>query len=106
MGSVTLRTSQTSKGTHMFTSWSDARCTYSIAMVNLGSNPISKLEIVSALNSANLGDYMFYYNSGYFLSKFNLKYYLGTIQTASVEWNFDYDSARKGELGGTQKSGS
>ncbi len=106
MGSVTTRTSQTSRGIHVLSPVNGAVSDYSLTTINLGSNSISKLEVVSSLNSFNIAHAMYYYHYAY-TSKYNPKLYLGSaIQTTSSDWNNDYDSARQNLLGGVEKSGS
>ncbi len=63
--------------------------------LNLGSNPISKLEVASALNTVNIGIYMFGYDTSTYPRKFNLKVYIGTPQTLGRGWNIDTQSGIK-----------
>jgi len=111
MGKVTVRTSFTSRSFVGLSPYNDDKYIYSLLMINLGNNPLSKIEIVSALNSFNLGRefYTFYYANR--ASKYNPKLYLGTIQTASVNWNADIQylgqtDPQNPSLGAAQKSGS
>ena len=62
---------------------------YGMAQLNLGSNFISKLEVVSGLNAINLGTYTYHYNSNNCTTKYNPKIYLGTFQTIAAGWNYD-----------------
>ncbi len=75
---------------------------YTTGQINLGSNPISKLEIVSSLNSFNLGRMMYHYNYTVCTQKYNLKVYFGTIQSVNESWNWDNNMG----LSADQKSGS
>ncbi len=87
-------------------SWNDKNYTYTICAINLGSNPIGSLEIVSSLNSFNLARYQYHFNYPYCTQKYNPKVYFGTIQTTSTEWLYDNDPARKNLAQGSEKSGS
>ncbi len=106
MLSSQVRSSLTSQGYLTISPWIDQLWTYSLAQINLGSNPIGSLEIVSALNSFNLGRSMLHYHSPSRTAQYNPKVYLGAVQSVSPEWNYDYDENRKGELRDPQKSGS
>jgi len=83
--------------------WVDAVNPNSIIQVTLGSNFISSLEIVSALNSLNLAVNQYHYNFGNCLKKYAPKVYLGTVQTTSIQWNLDN---QKGLTADPEKSGS
>ncbi len=106
MGSVNIRTSQTSRGIHAQSPIDGAVNIYTLTTINLGNNPLSKLEIVSSLNSFNLASAMYYYSSNGYPQKYNPKLYLSAFQTVSPEWNSDYDTARKNLAQGVEKSGS
>ncbi len=110
MGLNTSRTNQTSRGIFIFSPWIDSTKKYSYAQLLIGSNPIGSLEIVSALNSFNLGSHQYHYNIYNCVVKYNPKVYLGTIQTASTNWNADLQKDQKNSLGNlpgeAQKSGS
>ena len=54
-----------------------------------GSNPLSKLEVVSLLNIPSQAHEMYYYNTVSCPAKYNPKVYLGTTQTIAIQWNFD-----------------
>ncbi len=101
-----VRRVYTARGQEAISPWNDSRNTYSVLMINLGNNFISKLEIVSALNSFNIGRWEYYYADSNCPQKYNPKVYFGTIQTLGNSWNSDSDSARKGPLQGGEKSGS
>ena len=88
-GGEPLRYGFTSRGFAFLQSWNDASYTYSILQLNLGSNPISKLEVASALNTLNLGRAMFYYGYDINTKKYNPRVYLGTPTTSAYSWNFD-----------------
>ncbi len=110
MGQVTSRNSQNSRGMFAVSPYRGNVSLYEISNINLGSNFIAKLEIVSALNSFNLTWDQYHFNHNNCTTKYNPKVYLGTIQTASNTWNYDL---QKGQTNGlpnlvpeTQKSGS
>ena len=88
-GGAPLRYDYTAPGYCALSSWNDATYTYSILQLNLGSNPISKIEVVSTLNTLNLGRAMYYFYYKYRLPKYNIKVYIGTSQTIAIQWNFD-----------------
>ncbi len=110
MGQVTNRTGLTSHGFVGLSPWSDSKYTYSVLQINLGSNFIAKLEIVSALNSFNLALQMYHFNYVNCTSKYNPKLYLGAFQTTSENWDLDYQDPTKVDQkwagSGNQKSGS
>ncbi len=110
MLSVTTRQGQTSRGFLIFEPWIDEKCKYSVMQLIHGSNLIQNLEIVSALNSFNLSSYMFMYGYGACTEKYNPKVYLGTVQSVSNRWNYDYQDPQKVHpfwvSDGYEKSGS
>ncbi len=110
MGKVTSRTSQTSRAVDGMTAWINPDSTYSVFQLNIGSNPNSKLEIVSALNSFNLANRMFQFYYPSFISKYNPKVYFGTIQSVADSWQNDVQTGQTNGLpdlpGGSEKSGS
>ncbi len=102
MGQVTIRTSYTSRGILGLAPYSGNYSSYEICNINLGSNPLSKIEIVSALNSINLGRWEYLYNHVCCPQKYNPKLYLSAFQSMAPQWNYDNNSGLSGE----QKSGS
>ncbi|HBD06488.1 MAG TPA: hypothetical protein DCY93_03655, partial [Firmicutes bacterium] len=106
MGTVNLRNEQTSRGWVSFSPWNEAKYNGSILQLTLGNNFISSLEIVSALNSLNLAHCQYHYNLISCTKKFNPKLYLGTIQTASTNWNYDIQNGLPELPDTSQKSGS
>ncbi len=106
MGIVTNRTIQTSRGFIAISPWNDSAYTYVVGMINLGNNFISKLEIVSALNSFNLAYQIYHYNHQNCPQKYNPKVYLGAIQTTARNWNYDYQTGQTNGLPAPEKSGS
>ncbi len=55
----------------------------------MGSNFMANLEVVSTLNTLNLGRSMFYYGYDINTKKYNPKVYLGTPQVLGTGWNGD-----------------
>ncbi len=111
MGKVNIRTSYTSRGFVGLSSYNDVNFTYSVLMINLGSNPLSKIEIVSSLNSFNLERELYTYYYANRTKKYNPKVYLGAIHTAAKNWISDIQNGQKNGLpnlaaGTQQKSGS
>ncbi len=106
MGDVKGITSETSRALYGLSPWNWGSYIYSVTQLNLGSDSISSLEIVSVLNSFNIGTNQYHYNQTNCTQRYNPKVYFGTIQTTAENWNFDYDSARENLQNGAQKSGS
>ncbi len=86
MGQVTTRTRLTSRGRFAISPWGIAYDSYWYDQINKGNNSISRLEVVSALNSFNLAMYQYHYNQADCPSKYNPKIYLSAFQTASTNW--------------------
>ncbi len=53
---------------------------------------MSKLEVVSSLNTLNLGVFMYAHSNTNRTKKYNPKVYLGTFQTSAHHWNYDYEN--------------
>ncbi len=110
MVSVTIRTSVTSQGFIGLSPWLGDRSIYEFCTISKGNNPLSKIEIVSALNSFNLTWDQYYYNSNNCPQKYNPKVYLSALQTVGETWIFDRQNGQKNGLPnlpeGVQKSGS
>ncbi len=106
MREVKVRSSLTSRGYLAFGPWNHSIHIYSLGQINLGSNPIGSLEIVSALNSFNYSESMWWYNGPYATQKYNPKVYSSAIHTIANGWNFDADSSRSNLGSGNEKSGS
>ncbi len=110
MREVKVRSSFTASGTLAIAPYKLVNTYYEIVNINLGSNFISKLEVVSALNSFNLANSEYHFYCDNCIPKYNPKIYLGTVQSASVNWNMD---VQKGQTNGlpslpneAEKSGS
>lgn len=58
--------------------------------MNLGTNPNSRLEIVSTLNMQLQTRYAYYYNSSICLSKYNPAVHIGPVTTMGYAWAVDY----------------
>jgi len=90
--------------------WINPDCTYVIIQLLIGSNSLSKLEVVSALNSFNLGHEMYAYYCYTRTEKYNPKVYLGAVQSMSTDWNLDEQDPTKVDekwaSNGQEKSGS
>jgi len=110
MGKVTIRTGLTSQGFIALSPWKGDNSIYEYSAINLGNNPNSLIEIVSALNSFNLTWDQYHFNAYNCLSKYNPKVYIGAVQSVAFEWNFDNNSGLLNlpnlPLGDPQKSGS
>ncbi len=102
MEQVTNRTSFTSRGYLAFSPYTVWSSLYEVGNINLGTNPLSLLEIVSALNSFNLGPWQYQFNYLNCAEKYNPKVYLGAVQSTTYGWNKD----AQGGPGSGQKSGS
>ena len=89
-GGEPLRYGFTSRGFAFLQSWNTPSCAYSIMQLYMGSNFMANLEVVSTLNTLNLGRSMFYYGYDINTKKYNPKVYLGTTQTIGGGWNRDY----------------
>jgi len=107
---VQIRNSFTAKAKAGFGPWIANKYKYSIGQINLGNNSNSRLEIVSLLNIPNLAVDSFFYNYTNCPQKYNPKVYLGAVQSAALNWNYDQQNGQKNDLpslpGGVEKSGS
>ncbi len=110
MGDGKVRTSTTSRGILTLSSWNNPDYTYSVGQLSLGTNPNSRLEVVSLLNFFNLGRWMYHFNYPVCPTKYNSKVYLGAVQSVAFQWNHDNNLGLKNGLGdllgGVEKSGS
>ncbi len=106
MGGASVRAGLTSRGILALSPWTDTNCIYSVAMLNLGNNFISSLEIVSSLNVLNLARGTYHYNYESCLHKYNPKLYLGTIQGIAQYWNHDIQKLGSNTASDPEKSGS
>ncbi len=106
MQSVNARQSFVSRGTHSFSTWNDKNYADCILQRYLGSNPNSRLEVVSALNFSNYTRYSFCIDVNHGVEKYNPKVYFGTVQSVTELWLFDNNSGLKSELRDQEKSGS
>ncbi len=94
-GGAPIRYEFTGRGRNTISPWNDATYTYSILQLNLGSNPNSKLQVVSTLNTVNIGIYMYAYNLSNSTSRYYPKVYIGTAQTLGIGWNYDSQNTSK-----------
>ncbi len=110
MGEVKVRSSFTSRGWMSFGSWTQEINKYSLGQINLGNNPLTKLEVASCINIFNYARFSWWYDSPYADKKYNPKVYLGTIQNVSTSWLYDKQTDQSNDLPslpeGLQKSGS
>lgn len=102
MGQVTVRTSLTSHGFIGLNPWLGGNSPYCVSAINKGNNPITYLEVVSALNSFNLASHLYHYNTVNCPMHYNPKVYLGAVQSVANGWNSDNNMG----LPGSGKSGS
>ncbi len=89
MGTVTTRNRLTSRGFCALSPWNGSGYEYSVLQIKLGSNPLSKIEIVSLLNLSNNGFQMYHYNYVNCTKKYNPKVYLGAVQSVTTAWQVD-----------------
>ena len=89
-GGEPLRYEFTSQSRFGLSPWCDDYYTYALSQLNLGNNPLSKVEVVSTLNTFNIGPDMYHVNPPYTSENYAPKVYLGTIQMTANKWNFDH----------------
>ena len=58
----------------------------------MGSNPLSRIEVVSSLNILSQANRMYMYYDQEMGSKYSPKVYLGTLQSIAYWWNYDYQN--------------
>ncbi len=58
-------------------------------MLNTGTNPLSRIEVVSLLNILKIGKEMLHYNSYNCPERYYPKVYIGTSQTIATGWLYD-----------------
>ena len=95
VGAAPLRYGFTGKGRNTLSPWVNSSYTYSLLQLNLGSNPISKLEVASSLNLFNQARNMYHYNYQNCTSRYYPKVYIGTAQTIAIQWNYDSQNTSK-----------
>ncbi len=64
-------------------------------MLSLGSNPLSKIQVVSSLNIPSQANAMYYYNDEVCYENYAPKVYLGTLQTTALSWIYQYENGEK-----------
>ncbi len=110
MLSSQVRSSQTSQGLFALSPWYGDGDSHIFSALNLGNNFISSLEIVSALNTLNLGRDNYNYNFNTCLQKYNPKVYFGAFHTVPKDWNYDKQTGQTNGLQNlvpdAEKSGS
>ena len=88
-GGEPLRYSLTSRGFMAFGPWNDPELLYCVSQLNLGNNSLSRIQVVSALNTLNIATHMYYYYIGNCTQNYYPKVYMGTTQTVTYYWNHD-----------------
>ena len=88
-GGEPLRYTFLGRGVIGLSPWSNPSEAYTLGQMNLGYNPLSKIEIVSGLNVFNYAPGSLAYNSGNRTQKYNPKVYIGTLQSTSKDWIID-----------------
>ena len=88
-GGEPLRYAFTSRGWGALHPWTDTSYVYSMLQINMGSNFIGNLEVVSQLNLLSQARYTYHYNYQNCTSRYYPKLYLGTSQTIARYWNSD-----------------
>ena len=83
----------TRRGWAFLQSWCVSKFEYSILQIALGSNPISKLEVVSAPNVLSYAVNSLFYSTKEDTAKYNPMVYLGTISATSSGWIYDGQDA-------------
>ena len=79
----------------MFQTWTATGSEYTLLQLYLGSNPNSKLEVVSMLNIPSQAYNMYYHNLGDRIDKLNPKIYMGTLQTVARGWILQSNNTSK-----------
>ncbi len=88
-GGEPLRYAFTVRGWGALHPWTDTSYAYSMLQINMGSNPLSRIEVVSGLNLSNQARHMYHYNPNVMPKKYAPKVYLGTPQVLGTGWNSD-----------------
>ena len=89
-GGAPYRYGHTAPGYCAISPWVNSSYTYSLLQLNIGSNPNSRLEVVSQLNLFNQACAMYHYNYQNCTSRYYPRVYIGTSQTIAAGWNYDY----------------
>ena len=90
-GGAPLRYEYTASGFCGLSTWNESQA-YALGQMNLGYNPLSKIEVVSSLNLFNQGRGMYYYTLSNCTERYYPKVYLGTTQTIAYAWNYDHQT--------------
>ena len=88
-GGVPERYNFTARGRNALNPWNDETYKYSITQLYMGSNFNSNLEVVSALNTFNIGRVMYAYEYGTCLERYYAKVYVATPTSISYRWIYD-----------------
>ena len=91
-GAAPLRYGYTGRGRLTFSPWDDPLYEYSLGQHQMGSNSLSKLEVVSSLNCLNIGYYMYHYNTINCTEKYAPKIYINASITVAEGWTWDLNN--------------
>ena len=83
---VPTRYIYTARSHTALSSWNISDSRYTLQQMNLGYNPLSKIEVVSHINILSIGSQMYYYNTSTFTAKYAPKVYFGVHQNISNGW--------------------
>lgn len=78
-----------------FGPWNDPELLYCVSQLNLGNNSLSRIQVVSALNTLNIATHMYYYYIGNCTQNYYPKVYMGTTQTVALYWYSDDQNIEK-----------
>ena len=88
-GGEPLRYAFTARGWNALSPWNDNEYAYSLLQINMGSNPLSKLQVASALNVNNYAQHWLYHNESNRSLKYYPMIYLGTATTEANGWTYE-----------------
>ena len=88
-GAAPLRYGFTSTAWDSFSPWNDQVYSYSLGQINKGYNPLSNLEVVSALNTVNISTQMYAYSPTNRTAKYYPKVYIGPSKTIGQLWIYE-----------------
>ena len=89
-GGVPTRYEVTNRGQLSISPWEDKGYVYSISQLQIRSNSIGNLQVVSGLNLSNQARQMYHFNHPYCTERYYPKVYIGTSQTIATEWFYEY----------------
>ncbi len=97
-GAAPLRYGFTSTAWDSFSPWNDQVYSYSLGQINKGYNPLSNLEVVSALNTVNISTQMYAYSPTNRTAKYYPKVYIGPSKTIGQLWLYDIQNGTETTL--------